>query len=295
MTVLWVVALLSIAVFTAAQFLFVELEAAGNSSGIFIAEQMADRGIALASHPGMPPGDLSLSRSISAMESYSARIGSEGGYLNLNFLLDPEHRIVLEEVFYQWGLRSDEAINVVDALTDWVDPDDEPTGIGAENRFYLSQERINHPYNREFSSLEEAPLVEGFALVQNAKPDWRNYFTLLSQGELDLNEADPDMIAATCQCPLQYAQQLVSTRNGPDGILGSDDDTKIESVEDALNILQVNEGIRDIVESRLSIEDPVKRLISIGRFGSIEVERTVSVQYNGDRGEILQWSTRRIQ
>ena len=101
MAILWVIAILSMAVFTATQLLMVSLLNDSNDSSIFRAEQLADRGIAIGSHPDIARGDPLLLREINEVESYQTRISSEGDRLNLNSLLEfPEaDRIVLEELF----------------------------------------------------------------------------------------------------------------------------------------------------------------------------------------------------
>lgn len=295
--ILWVVALLSLAVFSATQFLFIELESESNASAIFRAEQMADRGIALATHPQTKNGDPLLAQRLNPGESFFARIGSEGERLNLNAILEnPEDdRTVLEDLFVSWGLRYDEAQDVVDNLLDWVDEDDEPTNIGAESDFYRNRDRPNHPFNRPFESLEEAMLVAEFGLVVAANPNWKESFTLLSEGPLDLNEAPAGLIAIVCECGEASAESFVEIRNGFDGVLGTEDDQRFEEVETALELLSVPAGFIDRVSARVGLDDETKRVVSVGRSGTIAVERMVTVQYTGERGEILQWSTRRIE
>jgi general secretion pathway protein K len=295
--ILWIVSILSIAVFSATQFLFIELESESNATALFHAELMADRGVAIASHPNVERGDRALSGSFRNGDSFSARISSEGDRLNLNTLLEnPEDdRIVLEELFFQWGLRIDEAVRVVDNLIDWVDEDDEITRAGAERRDYLAMGRPNHPFNRPFHSLSEVLLVRDFDLVVAANPAWRESFTLLSEGPLDLNEAPADLISAACQCTFEAARRFVATRNGLDGIPGTIDDLRIDDLETALTMLGVPAGFFELIEPRVTLEDSTKRILSVGRSGSISVERAVTIQYTGERGRIAAWSTRRIE
>jgi len=295
--VLWVVAILSLAVFSATQFLFVELESNASAGDLFRAEQLADRGIALAAHPGVDSGDPLLRQDVGAEGSFFARVASEGGRLPLNALLEhaARDRPVLEDLFVRWGLRRDEAVDVVDNLVDWVDPDDEPTDAGAEGRFYHSRGRRGHPFNRPFSSLDEVMLVHQFQRVASVRPDWRDSFTLMSSGRLDLNEAPPELIAVTSGVGEVPAERFVEVRNGFDQVQGTGDDVRFESVDSALEILVVPEDFAARVAARVSIDDPVKRLVSVGRHGSIAVERTVTITYTDDPGEILRWSTRRIE
>lgn len=295
--ILWVVGILSIAVFSATQFMFVDLEAESNSTSMFRAEQMADRGIAVAAHPNVKRGDPVLRQNFPSAEGFFSRVSSEGERLNLNTLLESpeENRMVLEELFSRWGLRYDEATDVVDNLIDWVDDDNLPTNLGAEQSYYLNLDRPHHPFNRPFDALSEVEMVNQFERVMAVKPDWKDSFTLLSSGELDLNEASAELIAVTCEVGMAQAELFVEIRNGLDQIPGTDDDQPFESVESALEILGIPPGFEERIEGRVSIEDSVKRIISVGRSGGVTVERIATVQYTGETGEILQWSTRRIE
>lgn len=295
--ILWIVSILSLAVFSATQFLFIELESDSNASAIFQAELLADRGIAIASHTQVKKGDRLLSQSFGGGDSFSARISSEGDRLNLNTLLENAEtdRIVLEELFYQWGLRRDEAVDVVDNLIDWVDADDQVTNVGAERRHYYQLDRLNHPFNRPFDSLNEVLLVKDFDRVVAANPGWRQAFTLLSSGPLDINEAPPELISVACQCEIEAAQELISIRDGLDQTPGTLDDLRFDSVQAALDLLAVPPGFVEAISARVSTEDPAKRILSVGRSGAISVERSATVQYTGARGTIIHWASRRME
>ncbi len=297
MAILWIISILSIAVFSATQFLFIELESGANSRSLFRAEQLADRGVAIGSHPEVQRGDPLLIGEINEVESFSARISSEGDRLNLNSLLEqPENdRMVLEELFMRWGLRRDQAEDVLDNLIDWVDNNEESTRLGAERSFYFERGRINHPFNRKFGSLEEVELVNQFGLVIAANPLWRDSFTLLSAGPLDLNEAPAELIAAACECGTVSAEQFVKLRDGFDGQPGTTDDLQFEALEQVTAELNIPEPFKDRVAARISIEDPSRRIIARGRLGRIAVERHVTVQYTGDLTKIMRWTTRRIE
>ncbi len=295
--ILWIISILSLAVFSATQFLFVELESEANSSSLFRAEMMAERGLAIAANPDIKKGDILLSQSFRNGEAFSVRISSEGDRLNLNAILaNPENdRRVLENLFSEWGLRRDEAEDVVDCLIDWVDADDEPTMVGAERTYYYGKKLYNQPFNRPFESLNEVLLVKNFDLVVAANPHWKEAFTLLSEGPLDLNEAPAELIAAACEVSVEMAAKFISVRNGLDGSPGTRDDIVFDSVESALSILGVSPDATEGIDDRISIEDSSRRILTVGRSGGISVERSVTVQYTDRRATIQSWATRRVE
>lgn len=295
--ILWIVAILSIAVFSSTQLLFVELESDSNDASLFQAEFLADRGIAIASHSEITQGDPALSQKINETGGFETRISSAGDRLNINAILYSHQtdRIVLESLFTAWGLRSDESTDVVDNLIDWTDGDDLPTMVGAEKSYYTSIDRPHHPYNRPFQSVKEIALVKDFEKVMRINPKWERAFTFLSSGKLDLNEAPAELIAAACECSVEVAQIFVEGRAGFDGAKGTEDDIIFDDITEALSQLGATTESLPLISSRVGLDDPIQRIISIGRYGGLAVERSVSIQYSGATGKILEWSSRRIE
>lgn len=297
LAVYWVIAILSLAIFTGAQFLFVELEIQGNASLEFRAEQLADAGIALAMHPKMERWDPLLRQQTGPVEGFEARILSEGARLNPNVLSQTEDgRRVLTDLFMEWGLSEFDSQALAAAIGDWVDRDDEEIPIlGAESIYYRGKGWRGIPFNRPFRDLEELIYVRGFDQVAVLFPAWREYFTLWSGGKLDLRDAPPELIAVVCACPLGNAQRFVEVRNGRDGIPHTEDDPKFESTSEALDVLGLQGSIKQLVENLVSVDDAAARLISIGTIGDISVERTVVVRDRNESSSFLEARTRRLR
>ena len=79
-----------------------------------------------------------------------------------------------------------------------MDADDTPRPQGAEKDYYQAHGFPDFPKNQGFSSLEEMLLVRGMDVVERAKPDWRNYFSIYGDGLIDLNNAPKEIIMAIC-------------------------------------------------------------------------------------------------
>jgi general secretion pathway protein K len=291
--VYWVIAILALAVFTSTQFLFLELETHSSTEWEFRASQFADMGIAIAAHPGVERSDPLLSQSVDDTGGFQAVIRSEGARINLNhFAVSENGRIILKEIFIQWGLDEQGSAELVDALTDWVDEDDNPLPYGAEGNLYRGRGIRDQPYNRPFRSLDEVQLVRGFDEVMANFPAWREVFTLLSSGPLDLNEAAPELIQMVCQCGANDAQRLVAVRRGPDRAPDTADDVRFESLEEATNLLGLGEGQKRALANLLSIGDSATRLISIGRAGDVAVERSIVLSGRDGQPVLLEVQTR---
>lgn len=296
LAVYWVIAILSLAIFTGAQFLFVELETQGNTSLEFRAEQLADAGIALAMHPKMERWDPLLRQQVGPVEGFQARIVSEGARLNPNVLaLSENGRRVLIDLFMEWGLSEYDSQSLAAALGDWVDRDDVEIPLGAEGVYYRSKGSKGIPFNRPFRDLEEMTYVRGFDQVAVLFPAWRDYFTLWSGGKLDLCDAPPELIAVVCACSLGNARRLVEVRNGRDLIPHTEDDVKFQSVGEALDVLGLQGSIKQLVENLVSVDDAAARLISVGTIGDVSVERAVVVRDRNENPSFVEARTRRLR
>ncbi len=93
--VYWVIALLSLSVFTTATILTGDVESRVTRSQLYRAEQLAEMGIAIASHPAIKPGDKLLTQCLSDTEAYEATIESETGRININATLVAGERQVI--------------------------------------------------------------------------------------------------------------------------------------------------------------------------------------------------------
>jgi len=76
------------------------------------------------------------------------------------FGYDQRRFIRLLQTFEQVPVEQSEAIAIMEAVIDWLDTDDQPTGFGgAEAQYYEQQETPYHPANGWFSSVSELRLV----------------------------------------------------------------------------------------------------------------------------------------
>jgi general secretion pathway protein K len=100
----------------------------------------------------------------------------------------------------EFGLDSEEAENIVDALKDWMDPDNEVTGFGAEDSYYQTLERPYPCKNGPFEFLEELEFVRGITEeLLYGSGDKRGILPYLSahgDGRININTADPLVLQA---------------------------------------------------------------------------------------------------
>jgi len=269
--VFWIMAILSLAVFAAVRVVYHDADVAASQINGFDALQVAERGIAVAVNPAVKNNmDPLLDWSDGEMDiSYKARITLEAALFNINVILMRKDKQLLTDIFTDWGLELQDAQMLVDNLTDWIDGGDLTELNGAEVDWYESQGRPNHPFNRPFYNLDKMRLVKDMVLLEQANPHWRKWFTVWSQGKLDVNEAKAELIAAAAEVSIDDAQRLVDHVLGPDRERYTEYDQKVTLTE-ALSLLGVSEFQAPMVSPRLTVEDETTRIVSDGRAGPVK-------------------------
>jgi len=243
----------------------------------FDARLLAESGIALGMHPNMQSTDPALHKELPNGYKLDVTITSEQGRIFINNAGQPAMVLALRALFISWGLNADDATIASDSLADWVDTDTEARPRGAERDYYTGQGYPNFPREELMTSLEEMLLVRGMDAVAKIKPDWRDYFTLYGDGDIDINAADPVVIAALADIPLADAQRYAQTRNGADGVLGSTDDQIYTSanVNDAVALLGISQERVQEIGSSFTLQGTAKRIESKATVGDLEYRLVV--------------------
>ncbi len=263
MGVFWLMAVFRLAVFTTAQLVRNDVDIVVSQKQSFRAGQLAEMGLAIGMNPTVKEYDPLLIQELSADEAFEVHLVSEGGRLNINSILQGGDRLLLEDLFQYWGLELADIDAIIDALTDWVDPDDLEGLNGAEFEYYQELGYENYPFNRPFYDIEEMALVRGIDLLSEYKPNWRDYFTLWSSGKLNVNEASAELLEAVALVSQETAEEFVELREGYDFVPDTEDDVVFESVGEAAAVLGIPESDA-LVLGRLSASDPTLRVESTG-------------------------------
>jgi len=261
-------------VFAAVKVVYHDADVTASQINGFDALQAAERGIAVAVNPAIDKMDPLLNWSNDELDiSYRARITSEAARFNINVILMRKDKQLLVDIFTDWGLELEDAQMIVDNLTDWIDAGDLTELNGAEVEWYESQGRPNHPFNRPFYNLDEMRLVKDMELLEQAQPRWRKWFTIWSEGKLDINEAKAELISAAAEVSIDDAQNLIDHVLGPDLERDTEDDQPLTNIQEALMILGVSDFQAPIVTPRLaavSAKNKTTRIVSDGRAGTVK-------------------------
>ncbi|MCF7789388.1 MAG: general secretion pathway protein GspK [Prosthecobacter sp.] len=240
------------------------------------ARQLAESGIAVASHPQLKAGDPLLQSQVSGIESYETTLTTEERLLNLNSLLTAERLPLLERIFMSWGLSLADAQDIAATLMDWTDADDLKRRPGSAEKLDYQHEGL--PPNHPFASLDELDLVARVEELNAAKPDWRTWFTLRGNGQLDVNTASAEILAAVTGASMENAELLVSTRTGPKG-------APIQSLEEAAAIL----GIAGSDTNFMTLSGPTRHVESIGRAGDARCGIALILDLKDGTPRMVEW------
>jgi general secretion pathway protein K len=263
--VLWLIAILAMACIAALRVISFDMDLATSKVHGSRARQIAEMGIAVGSNPAVERDDPILRQFNEAEgEGFEVKLIPEGSRFNINAILLREDKSLLRSLFIDWGIDLDNAQAIADALSDWIDPDDEVALNGAERDYYESIGRINQPFNRPFYDIDEVRLVRGMDLVELVRPDWRDWFTIWSGGQLDINEAPAELIAIAADVTAEQASIIPETVRGPDGIRGTEDDRPFENAAQALALVGVSAEARPDIAARFMVNDTTIRIESTG-------------------------------
>ena len=294
--VFWFMAILSLAVFSTIWVVDADMKSVHQQSLSFRALQLAEMGIAIGANPVVEEFDPILNQMAESddsgvREGFSVRIRSESGWININRVLNGSDRQFLEYVFEQWGLELTEAQEVVSSLIDWTD-EDEINSIpgldgGAEKEFYEELGNDNYPFDRPFYDIEEMALVRGMEIVAAYKPNWREFFTIFSDGGIDINEASAEIITLAAEAEPEYVEDLILQRAGPDGIEDTEDDEPIQDIQGVLAQIQAPADRLDVIAQRFSSNSNTVRIESTGITGDFRKQIVLVVRNRDSRPVIL--------
>ena len=276
MMVLWLIAILAIASITALRVVSFDMDVAASTIHGARAKHLAEMGVAIGSHPMVERTDpLLYYINESENEGYEVRLSSEGQRFNINAILAGRDTDLLNNMFTEWGMELEESEALIDALTDWYDNDDQVSIKGAEFEDYEKVGRFNQPFNRPFYDLDEMRLVFGMDRLESLKPGWRDWFTVWSSGQLDLNDASPELIAMAAECTIEQALLVTEAVEGRDGLRNTEDDELFEDVGSALALLGIDSTLDPVLAQRFMVNDATTRIESIGWAGEARRRTTL--------------------
>ncbi|MGD8915130.1 MAG: type II secretion system minor pseudopilin GspK [Syntrophobacterales bacterium] len=189
-------------------------------------------------HPGEPWAQVAEADALPVQlpedGTLEGKVVDEASKFPINYLVDKDGKA--QDIYQKvltglltnkpFQLEEEVAQGLVQAITDWLDRDDETAGeFGAETIYY---QQLEHPYeckNGPFTSLAELQLVRGMteALYFGAEenPGLRDLLTVYGNGKININTATPLILRALVSKSVSedtaeaWAESVVAYREEP--------------------------------------------------------------------------------
>jgi len=198
-----------------------------------------------------PLSNISLKDHRLGNGTYSVKITDLEQKMNINAAAGSQE--VLGQAFILMGVDAGEYPQIVAAIQDWIDPDDDPHIGGAESSYYEGLVPAYNAKNGPIDDLSELLLVKGItpemywgsasgnarsSVVQPknpfSPPGQTSYsaglvelFTPISNGRININTASATTLQMIPGIDQNMAQAIIMQRSGLDGMDGTEDDTPI--------------------------------------------------------------------
>jgi len=156
---------------------------------------------------------------------FEVRVSDHSGSIQINNLVDGNNynsmqKGLLMRFLKSFGLEEEEVENIVNAIKDWIDEDDNPTGfVGAENNYYQGLERPYSCKDAPLEFLEELLLVKGITkeLFSHISPYLSPHG---DDGKININTADPRVLGVLSEeIDDEMVQDMLAYRDNEDNDL----------------------------------------------------------------------------
>lgn len=282
MLMIWAVLLMTVTVMGVVEYISFSAEEATLAAAEFRALHLAESGLTVGLHPSARRGDRVLKQRIGTDSGFDVVINYEGARMPINYITDARVQEAVVNLFVRWGANNEEATVAAESLADWIDNNDEVRPNGAESAYYETQGIFDLPRQQGFINVDEMLLVRGMGIVDRLKPDWREYFSVYSDGVIDLRTAFKDVLIAVTGASESDADRYVLERDGADGLPGTEDDKRISDGE-AFRLLGLGTAKASGLSSILTSQDTVRRITSTGYVGEKRAQIIVVARRGEDR------------
>jgi general secretion pathway protein K len=261
---------------------------------VVLSEDKAQNDVDTLLEPWAQSRELSLqSTALFEIGHFMVEISDVCGKIQINQLLDDQGkwRPAQKEMFQRFllsksfGLESDEASNLMDAIKDWIDPDNEVTRFGAESGYYQGLEPPYSCPNKSLASLDRLILINGFSeeLIYGTaeKKGILPYLSVHGNGKININTAAPLILKAlSTEMNEEMVRDMIAYREDPTNDLG---DPKWYRKVPGMDHIVFDADL-------LTTQSDYFQIRSTGVLGTMEQHLNVSVfRESGKPIQILQW------
>jgi hypothetical protein len=153
---------------------------------------------------------------------------------------------------------------------------------GAEN------EGDYQPPNELLTRIEDLKKVKGWKDF-TATPGWEDDFPLNSTGPVDVMWASRSVLLALPGMTDSLVDRFLDLRRGPDKVEGTKDDPELQSLEEVRTALGLSPDQFAEMKSLIGFRDPVERITSTGKSGSVTRVVQMVVRKTGNIPQLITW------
>jgi general secretion pathway protein K len=222
---------------------------------------------------------------------FIANIEDEAGKIPLNKLVNgTEYNPAIKEILIrllgqpEFGLDERKAAEIVDAIKDWIDTDEEVTGYGAESSYYASLDPPYEAKNAPLDCIEELLMVKGVTKEifygTKEKTGLAGYVTADSDGTININTAPKIVLRAlSAAISVELADRM--------------DEYRREEGNDLSNPQWYKQvpGMADVVISPglITVRSNYFKIISTGKTKNMSQSINGVVMRSGQGVQIIKW------
>jgi general secretion pathway protein K len=226
-----------------------------------------------------------LSHSLFGEGDFQGRMGDENAKFNPNGLIDAygnvnqKKRDQMERLAQLLGHHTE----WVEALLDWLDPDDLRRPRGAEGEYYRVQKRPHAAKNGPLDSLGEILLIKGvdpsLFYGKEDRPGMKSYLTVHSDGRININTAGlPVLMSLSPKIDQAMAQAVVDQRR-----------EKPFRQTGELRSLPGWEAVYPLISSEISVQSNYFSVEVVGNYREARTLAQTVIRREGKRTRILFW------
>jgi general secretion pathway protein K len=223
---------------------------------------------------------------------FQLNIVDESGKIQINELIaNNEYNDTMKEMLLQllnlpeFNLEEPEARDIVDAIKDWIDEDDETTEFGAENAYYQGLEEPYLCKNGKLDCLEELLMIKGITkglfYGTDESPGIAGFLTLHGEGKININTASTVILRVlNPEITEEMASDMDEYRKNEDNNL-----TDISWYKNVTGMATLS-----IDPALITTKSNVFKIVSTGYFDNMTKTVTGMVdRTNADAIKILSW------
>lgn len=216
---------------------------------------------------------------------FVGKISDEHAKFNPNFLIDAygmvnfKKRNQLERLLTILGHDP----KIMDALLDWLDPDDQKRPLGAEKEYYEIEKKIKGPANGPLANLQETTLIKGIDQKifygAEGKEGLGKYLTIYSDGKININTAPlPVLMSLSPKIDQALARTLIAYRQ----------EKPFKKLEDLRNVPGWEEIYAEI-SSEITVRSNYFAVNILGHFREAKSIIQGVIKREGRKTKVLLW------